>query len=92
MTREEKLKRLTNNRVLLNRIVSEICKREMKNLGRWCEVEMKKSGKIIQIVRTGYGPMEYPERDSHEIQIDGEVVAKCDDLMGVAIWMLNNTY
>ena len=55
------------NRIRYNLICEELINREMKNLGRWCEITMKKTGEVLTLVRTGYGPMEYPEKDNHEL-------------------------
>lgn len=77
MTKAERIRNTT----------SELRKREMKNLGRWCEVTLKRTGEKILVVRTGYGPMERPEGDPHEISINDETIARFDTLHGVAAWM-----
>ena len=74
------------NNYSIRKTVNELAKREIRNCGRWCEVTLKRTGETILISRTGYGPMECPENDSHEIFIGEEVVAKFDDLYGVAEW------
>lgn len=59
------------------RICKSLEEREMKNLGRWCEITMKKTGETFTLVRTGYGPMEYPTGDSHKLlNSEGEVVVE----------------
>lgn len=57
------------------------------HLGRWCEVRMKKTGAMVKVMRTGYGPMEYPERDPAEVYIGDIKVGEFDDLFAVARWM-----
>ena len=77
----------------LMKIEDELRKRQMQNLGRWCRIEMKKDGKIYNIVRTGYKSMEYPERDSQSIVNEaGDTIAEFNDresLWGVANWIYN---
>lgn len=77
--------------IMIGKIVDELSKRELnEHLGRWTEITMKKSGRVLRIVRTGYGPMEYPEKDSHEIKENGVVIAEFESLYGVAKWLLCN--
>lgn len=77
--------------IMIGKIVDELSKRELnEHLGRWTEITMKKSGRVFEIVRTGYGPMEYPEKDSHEIKENGIVIAEFKSLYGVAKWLLSN--
>ena len=60
------------------------------HLGRWCEVRMNKTGDMVKVVRTGYGPMERPESDPAEVYLNGELVGEFDDLHEVAQWMCEN--
>lgn len=56
------------------------------NLGRWCEITMKRDGKQYKVIRDGYGPMEYPERDECRMvdKASGEVIAECENLFELA--------
>lgn len=74
---------------MMFKITVELSKREIRNGGRWIHITMK-NGRELDIVRTGYGPMEKPEWDSHEVQENGEVVIECANLNEVAIWMIRN--
>lgn len=72
------------------KIVNAIAEKEInEHLGRWCELTLKATGEKLKIVRTGYGPMEYPERDKHEIYINDKLVGKFNDLYEVAKWICN---
>ena len=73
----------------INNTTMELAKRECKNLFRWCEVTLKKTGEVVTVIRTGYGPAEYPERDSQKVEINGEVIAEFDSLYEVAEWMID---
>lgn len=68
--------------------VSAIASKEIGNCGRWCEITMRNTGTVLKIVRTGYGAMERPETDGHEILINGEVIANCKDLYEAADFIL----
>ena len=73
---------------IIDKTAIELAKREIsEHLGRWCEVKLKKTGELVKVIRTGYGPMERPERDSHRVEINGEVIGKFNDLYEVAKWM-----
>lgn len=76
------------NRRRIQNTAYELARREIKDhLGRWTEVVMK-SGDKVKIVRTEYGPMEYPERDAHDVYVNGEKIdRKFRDLFAVAEWM-----
>lgn len=75
----------------VNKIEDELVKRMMKNLGRWCEITMKATGESFRVVRTGYGPMEYPEKDSAELRNSkGEVVCEGKTLFTVAKYICDN--
>lgn len=73
----------------ITRTEYELIEMEMKNLGRWCEVTLEATGEVVEVIRTGRGPMGYPEHDSHEVKIDGQIVAEFDNLYGVAEWLCN---
>lgn len=63
----------------------------MENLGRWCEITMKKTCEKIKVIRTGYGSMEYPERDSAKLVNEaGEVIFEGENLYDVAKWICEN--
>ena len=70
-----------------NRTEDALAKIEVANGGRWCEVVLKETGETVRVVRTGYGPMEHPDGDSHEVYINGVKVATFRTLYGVALWM-----
>ena len=79
---------MTRKDVRVNKTVQALAKKEIaEHLGRWCEVTLKRTGETVKVVRTGYGPMERPEWDKHEIKIDGEVVESFDNLREVAKWL-----
>lgn len=71
------------------RTMIELADREVANGGRWVEIKLKKTHEVVRVVRRGYGPMEYPQNDNHDIEINGEVVAQCGDLYEVAEWLCN---
>lgn len=70
-------------------IEEAIAKKEIANSGRWCEVKIKKTGDIIQIIRLGYGPMERPEWDAHKLVVNGQELAGTEfrNLRQVAAWI-----
>lgn len=64
------------NRARYNRIYNEVARREIsEHLGRSCTLNMK-NGDVLKVVRTGYGAMERPEWDNHEIYKGDELVCK----------------
>lgn len=67
----------------------ELADREVANGGRWIEIKLKKTNEVVRVIRRGYGPMEFPHNDNHDIKINGEIVAQCDDLYKVAEWLCN---
>lgn len=79
----------TERRNAIRKIEDELIKREMKNLGRWCKITMKRTGKTLIINRLGYGPMEYPEKDPHNILDENhDVIADgFETLWDVANWI-----
>lgn len=80
---------MTKRQIMINKIVKELSNRELKeHLGRWTQITMKKSGRVFMIIRTEYGPMEYPERDAHEVKENGKVIATGKDLWSIAEWIL----
>lgn len=80
----------TKRERLIGDIVDELARRELReHLGRMTTITMKKSGRVLDIIRTGYGAMEYPERDSHEVRENGEVVAQGKTLYEIANWIIN---
>lgn len=95
MTAKQRANRRSYTSQMLTKIrtvESELARRQIHDhLGRWCEITMK-SGEVLKIVRTGYGPMEYPERDTQEIRIGNETVEKCDNLWEVAEWICDRAY
>lgn len=66
----------------------EIARREIRDhIGRWTELQMK-NGDVVKTVRTEYGPMEYPERDAHDVYVNGKKIEQpFKDLFAVAKWM-----
>lgn len=78
----------TQKQIKVSKIVNEISKREIRNYGRWTEITMKRSGRKFIIVRTGYGPMERPEWDGHEVKEKSEVVAEFKNLYELAVWLM----
>lgn len=82
---------MTNRRRerLIGDIVAELARRELReHVGRFTVITMKKSGRVLTINRTGYGPMEYPERDPHEVIENGNVIAEGRDLYAIAKWLI----
>lgn len=80
-----------NNNLRITNATNSLAKEMMNNLGRWCEITMKKTGEKFKVVRTGYGPMEYPERDSAKlVNENGEVVYEGETLTDVAKWICEN--
>ena len=69
-----------------SKVVDALAKRMVSNCGRWCEITMKRTGEVITIVRTGYGPMERPESDTQEVHVGNEVIP-FKDLYDVATWI-----
>lgn len=72
------------------RICKSLEEREMKNLGRWCEITMKKTGETFTLVRTGYGPMEYPTGDSHKLLNSKDEVVVEGSFYDCARWIHEN--
>ena len=70
-----------------NKTEEALARREISNGGRWCEVVLKATGETVRVVRTGFGPMERPYGDGHEVHINGEKIAAFNSLYGVALWM-----
>lgn len=73
-----------------NKICKSLEDREMKNLGRWCEITMKKTGETFTLVRTGYGPMEYPTGDSHKLLNSKREVVVEGSFYDCARWIHEN--
>lgn len=89
---EGKPGRRDNTMMKQNRVAAieeAIAKKEIANSGRWCEVKIKKTGDIIQIIRLGYGPMERPEWDAHKLVVNGQELAGTEfrNLRQVAAWI-----
>lgn len=77
---------MANDRI--TKTVNKLSNLMMKNLGRWCEITIKKTGEKFKVVRTGYGSMEHPERDSAELKtMDGEIVYEAKNLYDMAKWL-----
>ena len=77
---------MINRRMM--KIREELTRRMMSNVGRWCEIIMKATGEKFKVIRTGYGPMEYPEKDPAELQDEnGNIVYKAKDLYDLATWI-----
>lgn len=72
----------------ITKVESALAKKEIRNCGRWCEVTLNKTGETVKIVRTGYGAMERPEGDSHEVLLNGELVKEFNNLTEVAMWII----
>ena len=75
---------------VLRETVDRLAKLEIANCGRWCEVTLKKTGEVVRVIRTGYGPMECPEWDSHKVLVNGNEMpgAEFDSLYELAAWMI----
>lgn len=81
---------MTNGCSKVDRAVDALVKKELVNVGRWAKVTIKKTGETLTLVRTGYGPMEYPERDPHILKnSEGEILCEADDLIGIARYILD---
>ena len=89
--RVRRISEVQKRRNMISKIEDELVRRETEHLWRWCEITMKRTGQVLRIVRTGYGPAEYPERDSHEIQDeDTNVIFSGERLWDVANWIYEN--
>lgn len=75
-------------RAYITKVESALAKKEVSNCGRWCEVTLNKTGEKVTIVRTGYGAMERPEGDSHNVLLNGEFVKEFNNLKEVAMWII----
>lgn len=81
---------MTNSNSKILKIMDALVERELANVGRWAELTMKKTGETLTLIRTGYGPMEYPERDSHILKdSNGNIICKANDLFGIAQYIFN---
>lgn len=79
---------MTERDNLLLRVTEDLAKREIsEHIGRWCEVTLKRTGETIKVVRTGYGSMERPQTDPHDIWIGDERVGSFKNLREVAEWI-----
>lgn len=78
----------------INKIIIELAKREISNGGRHCTITMKQTGHKITVSRSGYGPMEWPEWDSHKLflhsEVGNEFIGEFENLEEVSEWIVNN--
>lgn len=82
---------MTREQLLINKCVEKLATMMIRNGGRWCEIAMKKSGKKYTVVRDGYGPMEYPERDKCHIKDENKnVLYASNDLYGMSAYIIEN--
>lgn len=73
----------------LLRATQKLAQMELANCGRWCNITLKKTGEVLTLIRTGYGPMEYPQGDSHKLQnSQGQVLVEAESLEKVAQYIL----
>lgn len=83
---------MTKLQLKVSKSVDVLSKRMLReNIGRRCEITIKSTGERLDVVRTGYGPMEYQERDSAELRRkNGEVIYKAKDLYDLSVFLIKN--
>ena len=78
-----------------NSIAHELGKRMLReHLGRWCTITMKKDEKKFEVIRDGYGPMEYPEKDAcHIVDVEkGTTIGEAKTLYEMADLIIGMGY
>lgn len=63
---------------------------EIANCGRWANITLKRSGEVFTLQRLGYGPMERPHSDRHQLlNSEGQVLVVGEDLGEIADYILS---
>lgn len=79
------------NSGLVEKAAQRLVNLEMANGGRWCNITIRKTKEVLTLVRTGYGPHEYPQGDSHTLKdSQGKVLNNSTDIWEMAKYILNN--
>lgn len=79
---------MKNNMVA--KAVDTLSSKMVANGGRWCEIKIKSTGKVLRVIRTGYGSMECPENDSAILKDGYDVIYESNDLYEMAEFILEN--
>lgn len=74
---------------LRNKAINKLATTEISNGGRWANITLKKTGEVLTLQRIGYGPMEIPHTDKHQLlNSKGQILAE-GYLKDIADYLLN---
>lgn len=76
---------------LRDRAINKMANMEIANCGRWATITIKKTGEVLTLQRLGYGPMERPHSDKHQLlNSEKQVLVVGEGLGDIADYILNH--